>query len=286
MTTAPGSARRSGGGGKTETKASRKTTELLLLVVVAVGIMVASKTISSEDGQVDWFRADQAWLYMTVLATVYMVSRGLAKSGSRAPHAPRAGAAEDIGAGGRVEDVDAGKAERGAPARPVTPPPEGGPTESPWPAPSGDSPRQEVAQRRPDDREDRLEPSTYSSASNGAELRAERTALRSGTAAASQRHDEEERTSGSRANLAITLGGVGLVALVVTFGALFFVALPLGLAAMVLARRASRASERLPGAPGSGRARVAWALGLLTSLLSALVLALVVLGVTVIQQLN
>jgi hypothetical protein len=42
---------------------------------------------SSEGGVRDSFRADEAWLYITVLTVVYMTSRGLAKSRSddRAP---------------------------------------------------------------------------------------------------------------------------------------------------------------------------------------------------------
>ena len=38
------------------------------------------------DGQrVDYFRADKAWWYITLLTIGYMIARGLAKSGSREP---------------------------------------------------------------------------------------------------------------------------------------------------------------------------------------------------------
>lgn len=99
------------------------------------------------------------------------------------------------------------------------------------------------------------------------------------TRAADRSQAEGRRTSAQLANVAIALGGVGLAALVFTFGALFFLALPLELVTMVLAGLASRRGQRR-----SVRVRVAWILGLLTSVLSTVVLALVVLGVAVIQQ--
>src|SRR3954447_2676138 len=76
----------------TETKASWKTTEFWLYVVVAVGILIASMTVGSDSsasnagnsGNVgDYFRADKAWLFITLLTIGYLLSRGLAKSGSR-----------------------------------------------------------------------------------------------------------------------------------------------------------------------------------------------------------
>ena len=40
-----------------------------------------------QDGQrVDYFRADKAWWYITLLTIGYMIARGLAKSGSREPY--------------------------------------------------------------------------------------------------------------------------------------------------------------------------------------------------------
>ena len=65
-----------------------KTTEFAVYVVVFVGILVASFLVKTgQDGQrVDYFRADKAWWYITLLTIGYMIARGLAKSGSREPY--------------------------------------------------------------------------------------------------------------------------------------------------------------------------------------------------------
>ncbi|GAB2973783.1 hypothetical protein [Frigoribacterium salinisoli] len=66
----------------TETKASFKTTELIAYVLILIGMFIAAAvTDNGDDGQ--GFGADQVWLYATILTVGYMVSRGLAKSGSR-----------------------------------------------------------------------------------------------------------------------------------------------------------------------------------------------------------
>lgn len=67
----------------TETKASFKTTELIVYVVAVLGVLIASALVGTEDGHSDYFRADRAWFYIVLLTIGYMVSRGLAKSGSR-----------------------------------------------------------------------------------------------------------------------------------------------------------------------------------------------------------
>jgi hypothetical protein len=67
----------------TETKASFKTTEFFAYLAAVVGVLIASQVVGSEDGHGDYFRADRAWLYIVILTVGYMVSRGLAKSGSR-----------------------------------------------------------------------------------------------------------------------------------------------------------------------------------------------------------
>lgn len=68
----------------TETKSSYKTTELIAYVVTLLGVLIASAMVDeNEDGQ--GFGADRAWLYVTILTVGYLVSRGLAKSGSREP---------------------------------------------------------------------------------------------------------------------------------------------------------------------------------------------------------
>ena len=63
----------------TETKSSYKTTELIAYVVAVVGVLVAS---AMADGASD-FGTQEAWFYVTLLTIGYMISRGLAKSGSR-----------------------------------------------------------------------------------------------------------------------------------------------------------------------------------------------------------
>jgi hypothetical protein len=71
----------------TETKQAFKTTEFWAMVVVIVGILVAAASIKGGDTSgTDEFIAKQAWLYVAIVAVGYMVSRGLAKSGSREPY--------------------------------------------------------------------------------------------------------------------------------------------------------------------------------------------------------
>ena len=69
-----------------ETKAAFKTTEFVVFVVAVVGVLVASALVGDSDGRGDVFLADKAWLYITLLTLGYLVSRGLAKAGSRARH--------------------------------------------------------------------------------------------------------------------------------------------------------------------------------------------------------
>ena len=61
-----------------ETKPSFKTTELIAYVVAVIGVLVASALTDASD-----FGTQEAWFYVTLLTIGYMVSRGLAKSGSR-----------------------------------------------------------------------------------------------------------------------------------------------------------------------------------------------------------
>jgi hypothetical protein len=70
----------------TETKAAFKTTEFYAFLVVLVGLLIAGNTIEGKDGGADYFAADKVWLYVTVLTVGYMISRGLAKAGSRDPY--------------------------------------------------------------------------------------------------------------------------------------------------------------------------------------------------------
>jgi hypothetical protein len=70
----------------TETKAAFKTTEFYAMIAVIVGILVAAASIGATEGHPDKFVGSQAWLYVAVVASAYIVSRGLAKAGSREPY--------------------------------------------------------------------------------------------------------------------------------------------------------------------------------------------------------
>jgi len=67
----------------TETKAAFRTTEFVVYVVAVVGVLLASYLVGDADGRGDVFLAGQAWFYVTLLSIGYMISRGLAKAGSR-----------------------------------------------------------------------------------------------------------------------------------------------------------------------------------------------------------
>ena len=62
----------------TETKASFKTSEMVAYVLVAIAVLIAAAVVDVRD-----FGAQEAWFYVTILTVGYMISRGLAKSGSR-----------------------------------------------------------------------------------------------------------------------------------------------------------------------------------------------------------
>lgn len=70
-----------------ETKHSVKTTEFWAMAAVIAGILVSSWIVGKGNGNgthnVDAFPAQRAWLYVAIVAVGYMVSRGLAKAGSR-----------------------------------------------------------------------------------------------------------------------------------------------------------------------------------------------------------
>jgi len=72
----------------TETKQAFKTTEFWAMVAVIVAILVSAAAIKGGDTApgTDEFVAKQAWLYVAIVAVGYMISRGLAKSGSREPY--------------------------------------------------------------------------------------------------------------------------------------------------------------------------------------------------------
>jgi hypothetical protein len=65
-----------------ETKPSFKTTELIVYLLSVLGVLIASWVVDvNEDGQ--RFSAYQGWFLVTLLTVGYLISRGLAKSGSR-----------------------------------------------------------------------------------------------------------------------------------------------------------------------------------------------------------
>jgi hypothetical protein len=71
-----------------ETKPAFKTTEFIAYVVITVAVLIASLVVdgngNGDNGAGgDYFRADRAWFYVVLLTIGYLVSRGLAKSGSR-----------------------------------------------------------------------------------------------------------------------------------------------------------------------------------------------------------
>jgi hypothetical protein len=73
-----------------ETKHATKTTEFYAMVAIIAGILVASWIVGQGDGNgnsnVDAFPAVRAWLYVAIVGVGYMISRGLAKSGSSDPY--------------------------------------------------------------------------------------------------------------------------------------------------------------------------------------------------------
>jgi hypothetical protein len=64
----------------TETKAGFKTTEMLLTIVAIAGILIATYVADANLG------ANEGWRYATWVAVAYIVSRGIAKAGTREPY--------------------------------------------------------------------------------------------------------------------------------------------------------------------------------------------------------
>jgi hypothetical protein len=104
MATSPAAATRIPGDGRTtserrpvrrstETKAAFKTTEFVAYIVASALVLIAALILDESDA--GGFGAKQAWLYFTILTVGYMISRGLAKSGSRDPYS------DDDNGGGR-----------------------------------------------------------------------------------------------------------------------------------------------------------------------------------------
>ncbi|MCW3014001.1 MAG: hypothetical protein JWO02_1093 [Solirubrobacterales bacterium] len=88
----------------TETKAAFKTTEFMAMLGIIVAILVSAAVIKGGDSNgSDAFIAKQAWLYVAIVAGAYMISRGLAKSGSPESYFPDGSNEERSGDPGRDE---------------------------------------------------------------------------------------------------------------------------------------------------------------------------------------
>jgi hypothetical protein len=75
----------------TETKQAFKTTEFWSFAAIVAAILISAALIKGGDsgsGSVgtDEFIARQAWLYVAIVTGCYLLSRGLAKAGSREPY--------------------------------------------------------------------------------------------------------------------------------------------------------------------------------------------------------
>jgi len=70
----------------TETKQFIKTSEWWTYLAIVIAILIAGNSIEGEEGGTDFFAADKVWLYITILTVGYLLSRGLAKAGSRDPY--------------------------------------------------------------------------------------------------------------------------------------------------------------------------------------------------------
>lgn len=79
---ATGAARGAGnsGGGADEAYRGLRTTELVLAVVAAAAVVIASYASGTATGS---FPIRLGWLFYTVILSAYIVSRGIAKAGSR-----------------------------------------------------------------------------------------------------------------------------------------------------------------------------------------------------------
>ena len=70
----------------TETKQATRTTEFYAYVAATVGVLLAGLLTKAGDGHDDRLGAHDTWLIVGILTVGYMVSRGLAKAGSREPY--------------------------------------------------------------------------------------------------------------------------------------------------------------------------------------------------------
>lgn len=89
------------------------------------------------------------------------------------------------------------------------------------------------------------------------------------------------------ATAAVVLGVIALIAVIFTFGGLFFLALPLGIAAMIMGSVARRRAESGAADPrGRGRARAGFITGLIATILSVLVGLLIAAGIALLSNID
>ncbi|MBA2763153.1 MAG: hypothetical protein H0U42_00505 [Thermoleophilaceae bacterium] len=94
----------------TETKQAFKTTEFWVMVVLLIGLFIAGAVTGGDGGGTtaaageaasggDDLNAGKVWLYAVILAGTYLISRGLAKAGSRDPYwdNPNTGGGDGLG---------------------------------------------------------------------------------------------------------------------------------------------------------------------------------------------
>jgi hypothetical protein len=88
-TTDPGDRRDGARRLTTEAKAAYRSTEFYIYLAAVAAVLIASQLIDTSHGHNDYFRGDKAWLYVVLLTVGYLISRGLAKAGSREPYNDR-----------------------------------------------------------------------------------------------------------------------------------------------------------------------------------------------------
>lgn len=66
-----------------ETKPAYKTTEFIAYIAILAGLFIAGLSIKGAEDGTDEFTSPEVWLFAVILTFGYMLSRGIAKSGSR-----------------------------------------------------------------------------------------------------------------------------------------------------------------------------------------------------------
>jgi hypothetical protein len=64
-----------------ETKEFFKTSEFIVWALTTIGILIAAAAVTEGDGAD--FASRAAWLYVTIVSAAYIISRGIAKAGTR-----------------------------------------------------------------------------------------------------------------------------------------------------------------------------------------------------------